>query len=113
MHVIKQALLMMILCFLVQLWLPWWTLVFPCALISYVSSRSGFGAFMAGFLAIGVLWLGLSLYIDGVTSSALSQKIAILFMVKSIWLLRAAMMLVGGLTGGFASLSAYSIKSLR
>ena len=113
MHVIKQALLMMVFCFLLQLWLPWWTLVIPCLLISLVSSRSGLGAFFAGFLGIGILWLTYSLYIDWTTSSMLSQKVAMIFPGKSVWVIRGITALIGGLTGGFASMSGYSLKQLR
>ena len=113
MHVIKQTLLMMVFCLLVQMWLPWWTLIFPCFLLSYVTSRSGIGSFFAGFLAVAILWLVYSLYIDWNTTSMLSQKVAMIFPGKSIWVVRGLTMLVGGLTGGFSSLSGYSLKLFR
>jgi len=113
MHVVKQTLLTLFLCFLVQTWLPWWTLVIPCFAISFLAGRSGFGSFISGFFAIGLLWLGMSFYIDWATASTLSQKIAQLFPGKSVMVLRALMVLVGGLTGGFASLSGYSLKAFR
>ena len=113
MHVFKQVLLMMVFCFLVQTWVPWWTLVFPCALISYVSSRSSVGSFLAGFFSVALLWLVMSLYIDWITGSLLSQKVAALFPGKSVMMLRLITILAGGLTGGFASFSGYSLKSLR
>lgn len=113
MHVIKQALLMLVFCILVQFWMPWWTLIFPCALLSYVTSRSGIGAFFAGFLGVGILWLAYSIYIDWDTASMLSQKVAMIFPGKSIWVVRGLTALVGGLTGGFASLSGFSLKQFR
>ncbi len=113
MHFIKQALLIMVLSFLVQLWLPWWSMVFPCVAISFLAGRKAAASFFAGFLAIGILWLGLSLYIDLATASTLSQKVAGLFPGQSVSVLRSIMVLVGGLVGGFASLSGFSIKALR
>ena len=71
------------------------------------------GSFFAGFLAVAILWLAYSLYIDWDSSSMLSQKVAMLFPGKSIWVVRGLTMLVGGLTGGFASLSGYSLKLFR
>ena len=113
MHVIKQALLMLVFCALFQMWLPWWTLILPCSLLSYVTSRSGIGAFLAGFLGVGLLWLGYSIYIDWDTTSILSQRVAMIFPGKSIWIVRGLTTLVGGLTGGFSSLTGYSLKQFR
>ncbi len=113
MHFLKQTLLILLLCFLVQTWLPWWTLIFPCFVISFLAGRSGGVSFLAGFLAVGLLWLGMSFYIDWVSASLLSSKIAQLFPGKSVMMLRVFTALVGGLTGGFASLSGYSLKALR
>ena len=113
MHVIKQALLMMVFCALLQFWLPWWTVIFPCFLISFVTSRGGFGSFFAGFFAVGLLWLLYSVYIDWNTSGMLSQKVAMIFPGQSVWVLRTITLLAGGLTGAFASLSGYSLKLFR
>lgn len=113
MHVLKQVFLMMTLCLLVQWWLPWWTLVFPVFIISYGSSRSGIGSFLAGFLAVALLWFGMSLFIDWSSASTLSQKVAMMFQGISVALLRLITAVVGGLTGGFTSLTAYSLKNLR
>ncbi len=113
MHFIKQTLLILALCFLFQTWLPWWTLVLPCVVVSFLAGRNATASFFAGFLAVGILWLGLSVYIDIITASTLSQKVAGLFPGQSVTVLRSIMVLVGGLVGGFASLSGFSIKALR
>lgn len=113
MNFIKQVLLIGILSAAVQLWFPWWSLVFPALIMGFLFARSGVEAFFSAFVGIGLLWLGMALYIDATTGSMLSQKIASLFPGKSIWVLRAITVLVGGLTGGFAALTGYLIKPLR
>jgi hypothetical protein len=113
MALLKQTLLILVITFAMQSLLPWWTLVLPCLAVSFLMGRSGTGSFFAGFFGVGLLWLGLSLYIDWATASPLSQKIAVLFPGKSVLLLRAITVLVGGLVGGFASLSGYSVKAVR
>ena len=113
MNFLKQALLILAGSALLQFWLPWWSLVFPAIAVSYITGRGAGSSFIAGFLAIGLLWLGLSLYIDWSTGSMLSQKVAQLFPGKSVMVLRLLTVLVGGLTGGLASLFGYSIKTLR
>jgi hypothetical protein len=113
MNFLKQTLLILAGSALLQFWLPWWSLIIPAIAMSYMTGRGAGSSFIAGFLAIGLLWLGLSLYIDWSTGSMLSQKIAQLFLGKSVLVLRLLMLLVGGFTGGLASLSGYSLKALR
>jgi hypothetical protein len=113
MNFIKQVLLIAAGAALFQLWLPWWSLVIPALLVGFLMARNGVTAFFSGFLGVGLLWFGLALYIDNTTGSQLSQKVATLFMVKSVWLLQVVTALIGGLIGGFAALTGYSIKPLR
>lgn len=113
MNFIKQVLLIGILSAAVQYVFPWWSLVFPTLIIGFLMARSGVEAFFSAFVGIGLLWLGIALYIDASTGSMLSQKIGMLFPGKSVWILRMITVLVGGLTGGFAALTGYLIKPLR
>jgi hypothetical protein len=110
---LKQVLLILIITWLLQTWLPWWTLIFPCFAISLFIGRNGTGSFFAGFLGVGLLWLALSFYIDWITGSPLSQKVATLFPGRSVVVLKSITALVGGLVGGLASLSGYSVKAIR
>jgi hypothetical protein len=113
MNFIKQVVLVIMGAALFQYFLPWWSLVIPALVIGFMFARSGVEAFFSALIGIGLLWLGMALYIDATTGSMLSQKIASLFPGKSIWVLRLITVLVGGLTGGFAALAGYSIKPLR
>jgi hypothetical protein len=113
MNFLKQVLLISVGSALLQFVLPWWSLIFPAIAVSYLTGRGAGSSFIAGFLAIGLLWLAVSLYIDWSTGSMLSQKIAQLFPGKSVLVLRLIMVLVSGLTGGLASVTGYSFKALR
>lgn len=113
MNFIKQVVLVIIGAALFQYWLPWWSLAIPSLIIGFMFARKGVEAFFSAFIGIGLLWLGMVLYIDTTTGSMLSQKIASLFPGNSIWVLRLLAVLVGSLTGGFAALTGYSIKPLR
>jgi hypothetical protein len=113
MNFLKQVLLIFAGSALLQFMFPWWSLMFPTIAVSYLTGRGAGSSFIAGFLAIGLLWLSLSLYIDWSTGSMLSQKIAQLFPGKSLIVVRLLTVLVGGLTGGLASLTGYSFKALR
>ena len=75
-------------------------------LVGFVFSNTGFKSFAAGFIAIGVLWLGLALFIDNATQSILTEKIGQLLPLN-IFLLTS---LIGGLVGGFASMTGSLLK---
>lgn len=85
---------------------PWWTMAIGAFLVGFVFSNSGFKSFLAGFIAISLLWLGLSLYVDNVTQSILTEKISHLFPLN-LFLLTS---LVGGLVGGLASMTGSLLK---
>lgn len=68
-------------------------------------------SFWAGFLALFLLWGGLAFYIDHANASVLSTKLAQYILKASEgpmagpWPMIAITALIGGLMGGFASLS--------
>lgn len=75
-------------------------------LVGFVFSNTGFKSFLSGFIAIGLLWLGLALYVDNATHSILTEKISQLFPLD-LFVLTS---LVGGLVGGFASMTGSLLK---
>lgn len=101
-----QIIITAIVCFMFQKLFPWWTMAIGAFLVGFVFSNTGFKSFLAGFISIGLLWLGLSLYIDNVTQSILTEKISQLFPLN-IFLITS---LVGGLVGGFASMTGSLLK---
>ena len=58
------------------------------------------------FVAVALLWFGLSLYIDANTQSILTEKVSQLFPVNLFVLTT----LIGGLVGGFASMTGSLLK---
>jgi len=101
-----QVIVTAIVCFMFQKLFPWWTMPIGAFLVGFVFSNTGFKSFVAGFLAIGLVWLGLSLYIDNATQSILTDKISQLFPLN-LFLLTS---LVGGLVGGLASMTGSLLK---
>jgi len=111
-NILIQAVSTLILAGLFQLFLPWWTLVIPCLVISFLYGQSGRSSFITGLLSVGLLWVGLALWISQQTQSALPAQISNLFPGKSGIILLSLTGLVGGLTGGLASLTGYLIRRL-
>ncbi len=81
-------------------------------LVSYISPSSGLNAFVAGFLGVGLVWMGHAWNIDVLNDSSFSTKVAEIMQVSDPILLVFATGLIGGLAGGFASLSGTSFRSL-
>lgn len=102
----------LLLAALIQFYLPWWTVVVPCAAIAFFYGHSGKSAFLTGLLATALLWIGMALWISSETQSTLPAQISNLFPGKSAFVLYLLTAITGGLTGGFASLTGYSFRRL-
>lgn len=90
----------------------WWTAMVIAFIVCYTSPSSGLNAFVAGFLGVGLVWMGHAWNIDVLNESAFSNTIAEIMQVSDPILLVFATGLVGGLAGGFASLSGTTFRQL-
>jgi hypothetical protein len=102
-----QIIVTIIVCFLLQTFLPWWTMAIGAFVIGYTLGNNGYVSFAAGFLAVGLLWLGMAFYVDQSTHSILTEKVNRLLPLNSFILTT----LIGGLVGGFAALTGSLLKS--
>lgn len=113
MKIIIKIFLMAGITYFALMALPWWTLVAITFMVSLAIPSNDFGAFLSGFLGIGLLWLVLAWKIDIETNSILSQKIADLFPVGGdTTMLVIVAGVVGGLSGGFGSLSGNLLRKI-
>lgn len=91
--------------------LPWWSFVVTNFVIAIIFIQKPANAFLSGALGIGLLWLGLSLFIDSQNQHLLSSKVAnILPLNGSYAKLIAITTLIGFLLGGFASLTGSFVR---
>lgn len=103
-----QVLVILILGFFMELVLPWWSIaVAAFAGGLFLHTRMNF---LAGFLGIGVLWLGKALITDLSSPSDLADRVAVLFMLHSKFLLLLVTLLLGGVVGGFASMTGGALR---
>lgn len=109
------TLLIALLSFLTGLYLPWWCFALAACLIGALIPQRPFLSFLAGFLALFLLWGGLAWMIDAANNSILSGKIAqILPLGGSSVLLILVTAFVGALVGGGAALAGtYLTRSAR
>jgi len=90
-----------------QLYFPWWVITIVCFLIGGIAGMKGFGSFLTGFLAIGLLWGAYAFYLDMETAGIMSGRMAEVLPIENIngQLLVVITGVIGGLVGGMATLT--------
>lgn len=110
MKFIIQVVAIMILGFLAELFLPWWTIAIAAFLGGAVlNTRANFGA---GFLGIALLWLIKALLIEMSAAAPLTDRVAQIFMLSKPMLF-AVSCLLGGFVGGFAAMAGGALHKSR
>lgn len=100
------TLLIVLLSFLSGLYLSWWCFALAACLIGALIPQKPFLSFLAGFLALFLLWGGLAWGIDSANNSILSGKIAqILPLGGSSFLLILVTATIGAVVGGGSALT--------
>lgn len=90
----------------------WWVAMIIAFIVCYISPSSGLNAFVAGFLGVGLVWIGSAWSLDVANESVFSNIIVQLFPVNESFYLILLTGLVGGLVGGFASLSGTTFRQM-
>lgn len=106
--------LTLLLAFIGGLYLPWWSIAITAFIVALLIHQKAGKAFLSGFIALFLLWCGLSWWIDNANGSNLSSKIAELLGIGNNPLLLVIITgLVGGLVAGFAAMSGSFLRSSR
>jgi hypothetical protein len=104
-------LVIIVLGFLLELFLPWWSIAIAAFIGGlFINTRNNF---IAGFLAIGLLWVAKALIIDLSTDAGLADRVARIFMLHNKALLLAVTWIISGLVGGFAAMSGGSLRTRK
>lgn len=101
---------------LVQLFLPWWCIAVVAVVLGFFFKQHSGLAFLAGFLAVFVLWVGYAYLLSSANNHLLAIKIAELMAPltggsKNVLLLLTG--IVGGLVGGLATLTGSLASKLK
>ena len=106
-----QILVILFLGYLMELFLPWWAVAIAAFVGGILfNTRSNF---LAGFVGIGLLWLGRALISDLSTDSDLADRVARIFMLHDKSLLLLVTFLLGGVIGGFAAMSGGALRKFK
>jgi asparagine N-glycosylation enzyme membrane subunit Stt3 len=107
MRFLIQLILITVLAFVFELFLPWWSIAIAAFLGSIVvNTRANF---LAGFLGIALLWFFHALIISSSAAAPLADRVAKLFSLNST-LLMVVTALIGGLVGGFAAMAGGALR---
>ena len=103
-----QILIIVVFGSFMELFLPWWSVAIAAfAGGILLTTRMNF---LAGFLAIGMLWLIKALIMDLSSESDLADRVARIFMLHNKAILLLVTFLLSGLVGGFAAQTGGALK---
>ncbi|PZR22375.1 MAG: hypothetical protein DI535_26345 [Citrobacter freundii] len=112
MKFISALLLTALLSFVLGLYLPWWSLAIVAFLVGVLIHQKAGRSFLAGFLALFLLWGFLALWIDIRNTHILSARVSELIgLGNSSMLLILITAFIGGLVAGFAAMSGSYFRS--
>ena len=112
MKFIVSLLLIMLLAFVACLYLPWWSIAIVAFIVAIGIPQSPMRSFLTGFLALFLLWGGLSFWISSANAHLLAQKVSLLILkMDNPYLLIIATALIGALVAGFAALSGSYLRN--
>ena len=113
MKFIVSVLLIALLSFAIGLYLPWWTIAVVAFIVTALIHQRPLRAFLAGFIALFLLWGVLAFIVDISNQHILSQKIAhVLPLGGSYILLIVVTGFIGGLVGAFGALSGSYLRTV-
>jgi len=101
-----SLILTIFLSFAACLYLPWWSIAIVAFLIAALIPQRPGKAFLAGFIALFLLWGGLSFWLSNRNDHILAHKISLIVLkIDNPYLLIACGALIGGLVAGMAALT--------
>ena len=102
MRFLLQFLFILLVAWILELFLNWWSIAIAAALGGLLFRSNA--NFLAGFLAIALLWLFTIWRLETASTSPLSDNVAALFNTDKT-ILTLITCLLGGLIGGMAALT--------
>ncbi|MFM2327560.1 MAG: hypothetical protein RIR31_1762 [Bacteroidota bacterium] len=106
MKFITSLILTAFLSFAACLYLPWWSIAIAAFIVAALIPQHPSKAFVTAFLALLLLWGGLSFWISNNNEHLLAHKVSVLILkMDNPYALIFATALIGALVAGFAAMS--------
>lgn len=109
-----SLILTILLSFAACLFLPWWSIAIAAFLVAALIPQKPVKSFITAFIALFLLWGGLSFWMSNNNDHILANKISLLILNKSgSTMLILATALIGALVAGFAALSGSYLRKSK
>ena len=114
MKFITSLILTALLSFAACLYLPWWSIAIVAFLVAALIPQKPGKAFLTAFLALFLLWGGLSFWISNNNDHLLAHKVSMLIVkMDNPYILILMTALIGALVAGFAALTGSYLRKTR
>ncbi len=110
MKFIVSVLLIALLSLAVCLYLPWWTIAVVAFIVTSLIPQNPIRSFLAGFLALFLLWGTLAWTISSNNEHLLAKKVAMILKMGSPAILIVVTALIGALVAGLAALAGSYVR---
>ncbi len=108
-----SLLLIAILSYAACLYFPWWSIAIVAFAVNWLVYQKPFLSWLSAFLALFILWVGISFIISNNNDHVLAHKISILILkMDSPAALILITGLIGGVVSGFAALAGNYWRSI-
>jgi len=109
-----SLILTILLSFTACLFLPWWSIAPAAFIVAALIPQKPGKAFLAGFIALFLLWGGLSFWISHNNDHILAHKVSQLMLnMDNPYLLLLATALIGAAVAGFSALAGSYLRKTR
>lgn len=112
MKIILQIIFTALLSYVIQQFLPWWSIALCAGIVALFLSTTKLATFWGGFVGISLLWMAYATLIDIESQSILSQKMLPLFHVKNVSMLIILTGSLGGVVGGMGALCGQFLRKV-
>ena len=106
MRILLLSISVIILGFLTQQLLPWWTIILVAGIVSLFFDLTTTQRFAAAFLAVFLLWGGYAGWLNHLNEGILAERMGELLGGQSGFVMVLATAFLGGLFGGLGALTA-------
>ena len=98
--------------FLLQLFLPWWSMAIVSFVISFLLGKKSLHVFFAAFFACGMVWLLMAFYTHFTKGDLMTNRIAELLFLHGSLMLYIGSFFIAAIVGGFAGLTGFYLKEI-